>query len=173
MYRVPIVPFVAYALLTLSACAGANVDITKAVQVTDLTTGWYDAGVENGVNKLLPTIAFRLKNVMAIPLRNVQLNAVFRRVGETENWGDAYMRVIQNEGLAAGATTAEIVLRSSLGYTSTEPRSQMLRHSQFKDASVKVFAKQGSEQYAPLGEWDIQRVLILPSYKPEPSNPKS
>lgn len=168
-----VVRLLAWALLILTACSGANVDIIKAVQVTDLTTGWYDAGVENGLNKLVPTVAFRLKNVMAIPLRNVQLNAVFRRVGETEEWGTSYMRVIQNEGLATGAATTEIALRSNLGYTSTDARSQMLRHSQFKDAHVTVFAKQGSAEWTLLGEWDIQRVLILPSYKPQAQEPKS
>ena len=173
MRHVFVVPLLACALLTVPACAGATVDITKAAQVTDLTTGWYDAGVENGLNKLVPTVAFRLKNVMAFPLRNVQLNAVFRRVGETEEWGTSYMRVIQNEGLAPGATTNEIVLRSNLGYTSTEARSRMLGHKEFRDARVKVFAKQGSAEWTPLGEWDIQRVLIVPSYKPQSSSPKS
>jgi hypothetical protein len=173
MRHVFVVPLVAWAVLTLAACSGANVDITKAVQVTDLTTGWYDAGVENGLNKLVPTIGFRLKNAMAIPLRNVQLNAVFRRIGETEEWGASYIRVIQNEGLAAGATTNEIVLRSNLGYTSTDARSQMLRHSEFRDVRVKVFAKQGSAEWTSLGEWDIPRVLIVPSYKPQSSSPKS
>lgn len=168
-----VVPLLAWALLILTDCSGANVDITKAVEVTDLTTGWYDAGIENGLNKLVPTVAFRLKNVMAIPLRNVQVNAVFHRIGETEEWGASYIRVIQNEGLAAGAATDEIVLRSNLGYTSTDSRSQMLRHSQFKDAHVKVFGKQGSAEWTPLGEWDIQRVLIIPSYQPQAASPKS
>ena len=149
------------AILILGACGGPPLDISKAVQVTNLTTGWFDAGVENGLNKLIPTVSFRLKNATVIPLRNIQLNAVYRRVGETEEWGAAYTRVVAGEGLAPGATSPQIMLKSNLGYTSTDPRSQMLRHSQFKDAHVKVFAKQGSAQYVLLGEWDIQRVLMV------------
>ena len=167
------VPLLVGTFLALTSCGGPAIDITKATQVTELTTGWYDAGVEDGQNKLVPTIGFRLKNVIALPIRNVQLNAVFRRVGETEEWGSAFTRVIGDEGLAPGAVTNQIVLRSSRGYTSTEPRSQMLRHSEFKDGRVQVFAKQGSQQWAPLGDWNIQRVLILPTYKPEPRGPKS
>ena len=168
-----LVLLLAWVLLAFASCSGPTIDITKAVQVTEVTTGWYDAGVENGLNKLVPTIGFRLKNVIALPLRNVQLNAVFRRVGEPEEWGSSFTRIASDDGLPPGATTDPMVLRSSLGYTSTDPRSQMLRHSEFKDAHVRVFAKQGSAQWAPLGEWNIQRALIIPSYKPEPAPPKS
>jgi hypothetical protein len=151
---------VAGAILGLASCGGPPLDITTAVAVTGLTTGWYDAGVENGRNKLLPTVTFRLRNVSALAIRNVRLNAVYRLVGESEEWGGAYTTVL-TDGLAPGATSAPIVLRSNLGYTSTEPRAEMLRHTQFKDANVKVFAKGGSAQYALLGEWDIQRVLMV------------
>lgn len=156
---------VAWAILVLGSC-GSPVDVTKALQVTNLMTGWYDAGVENGLNKLIPTVSFRLKNVSALPIRNVQLNAVFRRVAETEEWGAAYTRVVGSEGLAPGATSPPIVLRSNLGYTSTEARSEMLRHTQFKDAQVKVFGKQASAEWALLGEWGIQRVLMVAISKP-------
>ena len=172
MRRGLVVPLLAGVLLTVSSCSGPAIDLTKAVQVTDLTTGWYDAGVENGLNKLIPTVGLRLKNDIALPIRNIELNAVFRRVGETEEWGTSYTRVFGN-GLPPGVTSEQIVLRSNLGYTSTDPRSQMLRNSEFKDVHVRVFAKQGAAQWAPIGEWDIQRALILPSYKPQPVSPKS
>ena len=171
MHRARRVPFLAW-LLAFTSCSGPTIDVTKAVQVTDLATGWYDAGVENGLNKLIPTVGFRLKNDIALPIRNIELNAVFRRVGETEEWGTSYRRLF-GDGLPPGVTSDQIVLRSNLGYTSTDPRSQMLRNSEFKDVRVKVFAKQGAAEWAPIGEWDIQRALIVPSYKPEPAPPKS
>ena len=68
-----------------------------------MKTGWFDAGVEDGKNKLVPAVMLTLKNVSSEPVANVQLNAVIRRVGETEEWGGAYKKVIGTEGIAPGA----------------------------------------------------------------------
>ena len=34
----------------------------EALEVTDVSTGWYDAGVVDGKNKLVPSLTFRLRN---------------------------------------------------------------------------------------------------------------
>ena len=101
-----------------------------------------------------------LKNVSSEPVANVQLNAVIRRAGETEEWGGAFMKVIGIEGIPPGGTTKPIVLRSNLGYTGIEPRAQMLKNRQFVDARVQVFAKHGGNQWMKLGEWPIARELL-------------
>ena len=147
-------------MASLGAACGPRVDLATAVEVTDVTTGWYDAGVVSGHNKLVPSVGFRLRNVSSASLRNLQLNAVFQRVGDTEKWGDSYQRAITGEGLAPGASSDELVLRSKLGYTSEGPRVAMLDHSQFKDVRVEVFAKYGSAQYVKIGEWPIERVML-------------
>ena len=143
-----------------AACRGPRLDVTTAVEVTDVTTGWYDAGLVSGLSKLVPSVGFRLRNVSSASVRGLQLNAVFRRVGDTENWGDSYQRAITGEGLAPGASSDELILRSNLGYTSEGPRVAMLDHSQFKDVRVEVFAKYGSAQYVKIGEWPIERVML-------------
>ncbi|MGH9145427.1 MAG: hypothetical protein ACRD1Q_01865, partial [Vicinamibacterales bacterium] len=72
-------PYAVLALLALTSCSDGNsVNITKSLEITDLKTGWYDAGVQNGLNKLVPMVGFRLKNVAEEPVNYVQLNAVFR-----------------------------------------------------------------------------------------------
>ena len=144
-----------------TACgAGASQPITSLVEPVDVRTGWFDAGVENGQNKLVPTITLTLKNVSQEPVANVQLNAVIRRVGETEEWGGAFQKVVGMEPIPPGGTTKPIVLRSNLGYTGTEPRAQMLKNSQFVDAHVQVFAKHGGNQWTKLGEWQIAREML-------------
>ena len=135
-------------------------DITQILTVNDAKTGWYDAGVENGMNKLVPSVVLTLKNSGSQPITNVQLNAVIRRVGETEEWGGAYVKVIGANGLAPGASTKPIVLRSNLGYTGIEPRVQMLKNKQFVDAQVQVFVKHGGEQWVKLHEWPVTRELL-------------
>jgi hypothetical protein len=152
----------AVSMIVAVACGSrANEPINQLIEPVEVRTGWFDAGVEDGKNKLLPTIVLRLKNVSGAPVANVQLNAVIRRVGETEEWGGAFRKVIDSSGLAAGATTEPIVLRSNLGYTGTEPRAQMLKNRQFVDAQVQVFAKHGGNQWTKLGEWRIARELLV------------
>lgn len=146
--------------VTLAACGGPPIPVDEAFKVTEVSTGWYDAGVQNGLNKLVPSVSFRLMNATEAPVRNVQLNAVFHRIGEDEGWGVSYQRIISGDDLPPGESTAVVDLRSNLGYTSTEPRAVMLDHSQFKDVHVEVFAKYGSLQWTTIGEWDIERTLL-------------
>ena len=144
----------------LASCGGPAINLATALQVVEVTSGWYDAGVVNGQNKLVPSIAFRLKNVGPTIPGTTQLNAVFRRVGEPEEWGNAFVRAIDSNGLAGGAMTDQIVLRSEQGYTSDESRSQMLSNRLFVDAKVELFAKFGAAQWNRLGDYAIQRVLL-------------
>jgi len=150
-------------LLSLSACrsSAATEDISKLLAVTDVKTGWFDAGIENGMNKLVPTIMLTLKNVSNEKVSLVQLNAVIRRVGEKEEWGGAYTRAIGSEGLAPGAGTKQIVLRSNLGYTGIEPRNVMLKNSNFVDAHIQLFAKYGGANWVKLGEYPVARQLLV------------
>jgi hypothetical protein len=139
---------------------GASGPINKLVEPVDVKTGWFDAGIEDGKNKLVPSVTLTLKNVSSEQVSNVQLNAVIRRVGETDEWGGAFQKVIGTDGIAPGASTKPIVLRSNLGYTGIEPRAQMLKNSQFVDARVQLFAKHGGSQWTKLGEWQIARELL-------------
>ncbi|MEO5742487.1 MAG: hypothetical protein ABIS29_18020 [Vicinamibacterales bacterium] len=149
------------ACVAATACgAGANEPINKLVEPVEVKTGWFDAGVENGMNKLLPTVTLTLKNVSDEPVSNVQLNAVIRRVGESDEWGGAFVKAVGMEPIPPGGISKPIVLRSNLGYTGIEPRAQMLKNSQFADAHVQVFAKHGGNQWTKLGEWQIAREML-------------
>jgi hypothetical protein len=152
----------AVAAAAAAGCRGPEVDIREQLQVTEVTTGWYDAGLlPDGKNKLVPTISLQLRNAGSVPLTSVQLNAVFRRVGEEESWGEAFVaRAIGTDGLGPGASTPPIVLQSQLGYTGEQPRAQMLLHSEFQDARVELFAKRGSETWTKVGEYEIKRQLL-------------
>ncbi len=152
---------IAVSLMSAGGCSGsAQGPINKLVEPVDVKTGWFDAGVEDGKNKLVPAITLTLKNVSGEQVANVQLNAVIRRVGETDEWGGDFRKVIGTDGIPPGGSTKPIVLRSNLGYTGTDPRAQMLKNSQFVDAQVQVFAKHGGNQWTKLGEWQIARDLL-------------
>jgi len=150
-------------LLCLVICAGCGptVDLTQGLKITVLNTGWYDAGIVNGQNKLVPTIIFTVTNVSDRKLTTLQVNALFRRVTESDEWGTTFMTVAGSEGLAPGATTPPLTAKSQLGYTGADQsRQEMLHNSHFVDAKVELFAKYGSTQWVRLGVFPITRQLL-------------
>ena len=148
-------------LVAASAGCGPRVAIAEALQVNEVTTGWFDDGIiQGGLNRLVPTISFRLENTAAIEIRSVQINGVFRRVGEEEEWGNAFVRVVGTEGLPSGSLTSPIVLESDLGYTGEEPRLEMFENRHFVDVGVELFVKHGGAQWVKLSEFLIERQLL-------------
>lgn len=157
-----------FRLLLLSVLLGAlggcapTVDLSKSLQVLDVSTGWADLGVVNGQNKLVPWVSFKLKNLSDQSLVALKINAVFRRVGSPDEWGGGFIVVAKSEGLAPGATTKAFTIQSSLGYTGLEPRLDMLKHAQFVDAKVELAARYASIQWVRTADFQIERRLLAP-----------
>ena len=148
-------------VLSAASCGGSPADLAKAVKVTDVVTGWYDAGIVEGQkNKLVPSISFRLTNVGTAPVSSVYVTVSFRVVGDEQELGSSYVKAVGPEGLPGGSSTSPMVLRSSFGYTGEQARSQMLQHSQFVDAQVSLFAKSGAAPPVKIGEFKIDRQLL-------------
>jgi hypothetical protein len=157
--RIALLLAVAVATLTGSACRQA-VDPVTALEPVEVVTGWFDAGIVEGKNKLVPSVSLKLRNKSDDQVRSVQINAIFRRVGEMEMWGEHFTFAVPREGLAPGEVGKELVLQSQLGYTGEQPRLQLLQNSQFVDAKVELFLKQGSQVWSKLAEYPIQRQLL-------------
>lgn len=147
------------AALAPAACSPREVE--KDLRIVDVRTGWYDAGiVEGNKNKLVPSISFTMQNVSSTAISRVQVQAVFRRTGESEAWGEHFINAIGAEGLAAGASGKPIVLRSTLGYTGTQPRLEMLQNREFVDARVEIYGKHRSRAWVRLGDFQVDRQLL-------------
>jgi len=147
-------------VLSLSGCA-ADLDVEQALRLTDVSSGWFDAGEDTlGRNKLVPSVSFRLENATTETLRYLQLNAVFRRVGEGEEWGAAYVRAVGGDGLDAGGATNVLRLESGRGYTGEQGRGEMMAHRDFKDVTVELFIKHRGEQWAHLDAVQVDRQLL-------------
>lgn len=152
------------ALLLVAAVAASSCtppDPVAILEPVEVVTGWYDAGIlEDGKNKLVPSVSLKLRNKGDIGITTVQMNAIFRRVGEQEVWGEHYTWAVQREELSPGETTEPVVLRSTLGYTGTQARSTMLQHSEFVDAKVELFLKKGSRAWTKFAEYPIERQVL-------------
>lgn len=148
--------------LVASSCS-RPVDLKAASRVTPTVTGWFDDGVTaDGKNKLVPSIAFTLKNTGGVSWGSVQINCIFRRIGYPDEFGTVLVRSISAgaNDLAAGATTPPIVVRGPQGYTGTQPRADLLMNRLFVDAKVEVYGKTGSANWVKLGEFPIARQLL-------------
>jgi hypothetical protein len=158
MYR-PIWLILALAIV-LGGCT-PDVDLTEGLEVLDVSSGWRDAGVVDGKNKIVPSLSLKLKNVSDQKLGALQLNVLFRRVTEPDTeWGSSFMTASPQGGLPAEQTTEEQVAVSDLGYTGTEPLPQMLQHRLFVDTTARVFAKYGSRSWTLIGEYPVERRIL-------------
>jgi len=153
---------IAIAVALLSTGCAPNVDLTSALVVESVSTGWTDAGHIERHNRIVPSVSFRLKNVTDRKLRTLQINALFRRVNEPQEWGSAFKAATGSDGLPAGAETPTITVKSSLGYTGTDDTRELLANSQFVDARVELFAKNGRSGWTRLGEFPVSRQLVAP-----------
>ena len=145
------------ALSALSACS-TQVDLKQTLQVTDVTTGWYDFGVVDGKNKLVPSITFKITRPADVRLSNVSLNVVFR-TDTGEEHDDVF---VQRVDFADNGQTEPVTVRGTSGYTAEPPQSRadMLKHSGFRDMDAEIFARQSSSQWVSLHKVRIARELI-------------
>jgi hypothetical protein len=148
-------------LVALVSAGCTPADPIEVLEPVEVVTGWYDAGImEDGKNKLVPSVSLKLRNTSADGIAGVQINAIFKRVGEDDVWGQHWGWAVERAGLTPGQESEAIVLRSNLGYTGTQSRAQMLQNQEFIDARVELFLKSGSRGWAKLAEFPIERQVL-------------
>ncbi|MGH9370481.1 MAG: hypothetical protein ACRD15_02995, partial [Vicinamibacterales bacterium] len=142
----------------------SNVDVKQVLDVTDTSGGWYDAGIKDGKNKIVPSVTFRLRKKTDVDMDGVAVNVVFRHPpapgGTTEDeWGEVF---IQHAEFTEAAHTAPLTARTENGYTGAPPQSRLdlFKNSQFRDVRARVFAKYGSTQWIEIGMIEVPRQLI-------------
>ena len=149
-------------LVVVAGCGGPSLDIPASLRLTQVSSGWFDAGPDGlGRNKLVPLVSFRLENSTDDAIRYLQLNAVFRRQGEEEEWGTAYVRALGTEGLGAGQSTPVFRLESGRGYTGEQVWSEMLAHRDFVDVNMDLFVKHRGDQWVRLDSISVDRQLLM------------
>ena len=147
----------------LAAGCAPHVDLVENLEVKDVGTGWWDMGVVDGQNKLVPQISFKLLNKSDQTLNQLQINVLFRRITEPEvDWGSGFLMNPVPGGLESAATTDPFTVKSNLGYKGTDPRDVMMKSEYWVDAKVDLFAKYSSAQWKKIGEFPVTRELLNP-----------
>ena len=128
--------------LSASAACGPTVDVKK-LTVVETFTGWYDDGPKNGLNRLVPSVTFRLKNDGPTPANRVQLTVAFWKDGDDGEWDGREIMGIGPTPIEPGATTEPLLVRATVAYTLQPPsaRDDLFVHSMFKDVTARIIAK--------------------------------
>ncbi len=147
------------AVLVIGASACSQVNLSTALKVTDISTGYYDDGIKDGKTHLLPAITFQLHNETSESIRSVQLTVSFWRDGDDGETDSVLVAGIQGPALAAGASTEPIAVRATVGYTLEGARADFFTHALFKDFTAKVFAVRAGRFYK-LGEYKLDHNMI-------------
>jgi hypothetical protein len=157
------------AVSLLAASCGKPVDLKQALQVADESAGYHDAGIVDGRNKIVPSITFRIRKSTDDSLRPLSLNVVFKklpRAGTAVPPGqpteEDFDEVFKQSVSFTGSQTDLLTVRASAGYTGDPPQSRadLLKHSQFQDMRVHIFAKHSSSQWVEIAHFDLPRQLL-------------
>ena len=168
MRRRSAVAFVSLWLIATGACS-AQPDLAKDLKVVPGITGYADGGIQGGLNRILPSITFSLRNEGQLPITNVDLVAAFWQVGDDGEKDSMQVRGISGSALEPGATSETLTVRSTVGYSHEGPRADMFKNSLYKGFIVKLFAKR-SGKTVRLGEFPIE-ARLLPAVQKDGSRP--
>jgi len=166
--RIAFAPVVLLALV--AAGCGKPVDLKQALHLSDVASGYADAGVvEGGRNKIVPSISFRLTKSVDQSLRPLSINVAFKKLppkgvhpapGDPaeEDWDEVFTQSVPFQG----NETAVLTYSSHAGFTADPPQSRadILTNSHFQDVRVHIFAKYSSSQWVELAAYDIPRQLL-------------
>jgi hypothetical protein len=157
------------ALLVSAGGCSAPVDLKQALQVADVTPGYFDAGIVDGKNKLVPSVSFRLKKSVDQSLRPLSINVAFKQLPlagtavapgspAESDWDDVFIQSVPFEGNQSEVLT----FKAKNGYTGDPPQSRadMLKNRYFQDVRVRVFAKHSASQWVEIATVDIPRQLL-------------
>jgi hypothetical protein len=147
-------------MLVVATGCSRSASVPEAIDVLEVKTGYDDGGRQSGQNRLLPTIAFKVRNKASRTIHSVQFNAVFRVIGDPEELGAQLIQGIEYQGLAPGQAVGPFTLRSMFGYSGEQARVEMFQHQSFQDVQVQLFAKQGGNQWVKLTELVVERQLL-------------
>jgi hypothetical protein len=148
------------ALVVSSTSCSTAVDLKQVLEVTDLSGGYWDAGIVDGKNKLQPMVTFRLVRKGDRPDR-LSLNVHFRQIvgSELQEFNEVYLQTVE---FGDDGRTEVITARTNEGYTGDPPQSRadMLKNPHFRDMRAIVFARQSSGNWVELATFDLPRQVL-------------
>ena len=135
--------------------------VHSSLEVVDLSTSWTMKEYRQWPNPkltLVPTVTFKLKNNSSETLRYINVNAIFKEVDSVENLGDSFHTAVRGEGLAPGATSPPITLKSNFGVAG-KTLDSFKANPHWKSYYVKLFVQMGGPRHISMGEYPVSRQI--------------
>ena len=150
--------FVVLIAICVSGCT--PLDVTAALGISEMTTGWLDVGLDDlGRNGVVRRCAVLYGDEQPDTVSPADAEAG-TCAGEVQEWGSALVRAVGRAGVEPGESIGPFTMQSALGYTGEQPRDEILQHREFVDVKVELFVKHRAEQWAKLGEFQVERQLL-------------
>ena len=156
-------------LAVLTAGCSKPLDLKQVLQITDMSGGYHDVGIVDGRNKLVPRMTFVIRKSTDDSIRPLSLNVVFKKLPKPgtavppgspaeEDWDEVFVQNVAFEGNQSAPVTVE----TKAGYTGDPPQSRadILKHTQFQDVRVHIFAKHSASQWVEITTFDIPRQVL-------------
>jgi hypothetical protein len=135
--------------------------IKASLEIVDVNTSWTMKEYRQWPNPkltLVPTVTFKIKNNSAETLRYINANAIFKELNAVENLGDCFKAVVRGDGLAPGATTELITLKSNFGVAGTNLEAFKI-NPEWRTYYVKLFIQMGGPRHVPMGQYRVSRQI--------------
>jgi hypothetical protein len=146
-------PFAAVRFVVLITAASGLVvsasrpplDVATMLRVRITSSGWVAVEDRRADAILVPAFAFTVSNVADRPTSALQVNAVFYGgAANNDAWGTTFVSVVGGRGLAAGATSRNIVVRAH-GWNASDAagvaRRLEILHIVIPDSRVRLFGR--------------------------------
>jgi hypothetical protein len=155
-----------FPLALLVGSCSQPVDLKQNLKVTEVSGGWFDFGIVEGKNKLVPSLTFKITKPADVNLRSLSLNVHFKKIvdpskpgieGE-EEFDEVFLQMVPFEN----NETKLLTVRPTTGFTGDPPqtRAEMLQHRLFQDVRARVFAKQSSTTWVEILAFDLPRTIL-------------
>ncbi len=142
-------------------------ELEASIEIQDVQTKWVAKTYQPWPPKLIlvPTIAFRVKNISAKPLSYLNFNAIFKFRDDQENLGDNFLAAIRKEPVPPGGTSKIITLKSNFGVEGTS-LAKFKDNPHWRPVVCRLFVQSKSPIHVLLGEYEISREIDFK--EPEP-----
>lgn len=157
--------------LALPLLACRTPDPKQELAVTDVECYWAIDKNSGGTLYIAPSVRFQVKNLAPREQRTVQATVTFRRKGEEQTWGSAWVEVTpRGKPLPPGQSTA-VTMKSDGRYYSTGEAEGMFSHAQFKDAHATLFLRVGGSAWVQFADLDAERRIGSRTVEAAPAGP--
>ena len=117
-------------MLAPAAC-GPDIDIAKSLTITDVISGYYDNGLKDGWNHLMPSLTFRIANSASSSLTGLELTVAYWQEGADGEMDSVLVQRIGNDTIPANGTSDPVTVRGTVGYTLEDVRDEPLHQFSF------------------------------------------